>query len=224
MWKSPLAMAPLAAAAALAFSTMISPAEAQQVGPPAPAQVTAAQDQPTGTGLTYTGRPVARRDLALAVSDFPPVYEEGESLDLELFDYPLADRVIRRKTPGPGPDWIWTMTFQPDSPMTQSRMNFIADDMTIILNRSAADILTLNNWAQITSPTGLGDLAVQYTFGGTVKSDGTKIDGTLALFGSPDYVSFLVVMNTDGESATDLSDLAQIVTSRINTDRATRPR
>jgi hypothetical protein len=179
----------------------------------------AIQPQPGAPqGPALTAQPVPRRDLALALNDLPPGYEEAESLDLQLFETPLADRVIRRTNPGPGPAWIWTMTFQPATPMTQARMDFLADDLSVLLTRATADVALLSRWS-IGASDGLGALARVYTFSFHAKGEDVNGDGTLALFGTPDYTTYMVVLNTDGRSASDLRDLARIVGSRVDAAR-----
>jgi hypothetical protein len=175
--------------------------------------------QPTGpvdTGARTA--PVPRPDLAISQRDLPPGFEEAPSLDLMLFDTPLADRVLRRRSVGAGPGWVWTMSFQPATPMTQDRLTFLTDDLSVFLVRAMSDVAQLSDW-KLGPSADLGDIAREYTFTFQTSSGELAGDGALALFGSEDYVTYIAVLNLDGRASADLRDLARIVNQRTASDR-----
>jgi hypothetical protein len=86
--------------------------------------------------------------------------------------------------------------------------------------REASDVMQVSAWTQGPA-TDLGDIAAEYRFKFQLTGEDTTTgDGTLALFGSPTYVSYMVVLNTDGQSSSDLRTLARIVSGRVDADRA----
>ncbi|HEY7062749.1 MAG TPA: hypothetical protein VII06_14820 [Chloroflexota bacterium] len=161
-----------------------------------------------------------RPDLAIGLSDLPPGYETAPSLELMLDDRPLQDRVIRQSEPGAGPGWIWTMTYQGSPPVTQERVNFLAEDLAIFFQRALSDVAIISDWRD-RDPGDLGDLAKLYTFSYRIQGSDLVGDGALAIFGPGDYLSYLAVLNYDGQSMSDLRMLAHIVSTRIDAQRTT---
>src|SRR2546426_672702 len=76
---------------------------------------------------------------------------------------PLRDRVIRQTQPGAGPGWIWAMTYQSPTPVTQERVSFLAEDLAIFFMRALSDVAQISDWSE-QDPAGLGGLATLYTF------------------------------------------------------------
>jgi hypothetical protein len=181
-----------------------------------------AQREETVPVVSQPVGPVSRPDLALSLRDLPPGYEEAPSLDLALNDTPLHDRVIRRTRSGAGPEWIWTMTYQARSPVSQDRLTFLTDDLAAFLTRAMSDVASLSDWTR-QDATGLGSVATLYTF--KFRPNGSDLvgDGALALFGPGDYVSYLAVLNLDGQAASDLRMLARTVSARVDAQRAGVP-
>jgi len=166
-----------------------------------------------------TASPAPRPELAVSLPDLPPGYEEAPSLELMLDDVPLRDRVIRQTQPGAGPGWIWTMTYQSENPVTQERVSFLAEDLAIFFMRALSDVAETTNWKE-QDPAGLGSLATLYTFNFRVTGSDLVGDGALALFGPGDYLSYLAVLNVDGQAVSDLRMLARLVSSRVDDQRA----
>jgi hypothetical protein len=173
--------------------------------------------QPTAN--QQTASPTPRPELAVSLQDLPPGYEEAPSLELMLDDVPLRDRVIRQTQPGAGPGWIWTMTYQSTNPVTQERVNFLAEDLAIFFMRALSDVAEITNWKE-QDPAGLGGLATLYTFNFRVTGSDLIGDGALALFGPGDYLSYLAVLNVDGQAVSDLRMLARVVGSRVDDQRS----
>jgi hypothetical protein len=173
--------------------------------------------QPTANQQTPS--PTPRPELAVSLLDLPPGYEEAPSLELMLDDVPLRDRVIRQTQPGAGPGWIWTMTYQSTNPVTQERVNFLAEDLAIFFMRALSDVAEITNWKE-QDAAGLGSLATLYTFNFRVTGSDLIGDGALALFGPGDYLSYLAVLNVDGQAVSDLRMLARVVSSRVDDQRA----
>jgi hypothetical protein len=176
---------------------------------PAPAQAQGGQQ---------TAGPAPRPDLALGLTDLPPGYEEAPSLELMLDDVPLRDRVIRQLQPSAGPGWLWTMTYQSANAVNQDRVNFLAEDLAMFFTRALSDVAQISNWRE-QDASGLGSLAKLYTFNYRVTGSDFVGDGALALFGPGNYLSYLAVLNTDGQAVSDLRMLARIVNSRVDSDR-----
>jgi hypothetical protein len=175
-------------------------------------------NQPAASQDTTDPRP--RPELAVGLRDLPPGYEEAPSLELMLNDVPLHDRVIRQTQPGAGPGWIWTMTYQSPTPVTQERVTFLAEDLAIFFMRALSDVAEITDWNEL-DPAGLGSLATLYTFSFRVPGSDLVGDGALALFGPGDYLSYLAVLNVDGQSVSDLEMLARVVSSRVDSERTT---
>jgi len=170
-------------------------------------------------GQQTTG-PTPRPELAIGLSDLPPGFEQAPSLELMLDGVALDDRVIRQTTPGAGPGWIWTMTYQ-GPPVTQQRVTALSEDLAIFFMRSLSDVADLYNWSQ-QDPAGLGNVATLYTFNFRLPGSDLVGDGALAVFGPGDYLSYLAVLNVDGQSVSDLRMLARTVSSRIDAQRTAR--
>jgi hypothetical protein len=201
------ALALVALLALVGAGLMPVPAAAQRQGG---AQPVGAQ-QPSG--------PTPRPELALGLRDLPPGYEEAPSLELMLYDVPLDDRVIRQTAPGAGPGWIWTATYQGSPPVTQERVNSLAEDLAIFFMRELSDVVEISDWNQ-RNPAGLGTVATLYIFNFREPGSDLVGDGALAVFGPGDYLSYLAVLNVDGQSESDLRMLARVVSSRIDAQRA----
>lgn len=180
----------------------------------APAQTQSGARAPTGQQTTSAS---PRPDLALNVSDLPPGYEEAPSLELMLDDVPLRDRVLRQSQPGAGPSWLWTMTYSSPNAIDQARVNFLAEDLAMFFTRALSDVAQISNWRE-QDASGLGTLAKLYTFNYRVTGSEFDGDGALALFGPGNYLSYLAVLNTDGQAVSDLRMLARIVNSRVDSD------
>jgi hypothetical protein len=161
-----------------------------------------------------------RPELAVGLQDLPPGYEEGPSLELMLNDVPLRDRVIRQTQPGAGPGWIWAMTYRSPTPVTQERVTFLAEDLAIFFVRALSDVAQISDWKEHDTA-GLGSLATLYTFSYRVTGSDLVGDGALALFGPGDYLSYLAVLNVDGQAVSDLRMLARVVSSRVDSQRLT---
>jgi hypothetical protein len=182
---------------------------------PAPAQTQGGARAPAGQ---QTAGPAPRPDLALGLQDLPPGYEEAPSLELLLDDVPLRDRVLRQTQPGVGPGWIWTMTYQSTNPVNQERVNFLGQDLAMFFTRALSDVASISNWSE-QDASGLGSLAKLYTFNYRVTGSDFVGDGALALFGPGDYLSYLAVLNVDGQATSDLRMLARTVSSRVDAQR-----
>lgn len=209
----------LSVVVALASVASLVPTAAQaQGGTTAPAGAApGGAAAPTGQ---QTAGPTPRPDLALSLRDLPPGFEQAPSLELMLDDRPLDDRVLRRATPGAGPSWIWTMTYQ-GNPISQERLDFLADDLAVFLTRALDEVVDLTDW-QVQSLS-LGAISRVYSFKFRAIDSDLVGDGALALFGPGDYVSYLAVINVDGQSLPDLQNLARIVSTRINAQRTAAP-
>jgi hypothetical protein len=169
-----------------------------------------------------TAQPLPRPDLALALRDLPPGYEEVPGLDLVLGDTPLEDRVLRRAERGPGPGWIWTMTYQTAAPVTQERVQSLGLDLAVTLSRVVGTVVELTDWT-VEDPAGLGPFAVLYGFQYHALGSDTGGDGALAVFGPGPYLSYLAVLNADGESLGDAARLAALVNARVAQRADTAP-
>jgi hypothetical protein len=180
---------------------------ASLVPTPAPVQAQGGAQTPAGQ---QTANPTPRPDLALALRDLPPGYEEAPSLELTLNDVPLQDRVIRQTRR--------TMTYQTGTPVTPERLTFLSEDLAIFLMRALSDVAQLSDWSE-QDPAGLGSLAKLYTFKYRVTGSDFVGDGALALFGTGDYLSYLAVLSVDGQAVSDLRMLARVVSSRVDTQR-----
>jgi len=201
-----LVLVAVLALAGAGFMPMSAAAQAQGGAQPAAGQ--------------QTPGPMPRPDLAVGLRDLPPGYEEAPSLELMLNDVPLHDRVIRQTQPGAGPGWIWTMTYQSPTPVTQERVTFLAEDLAIFFMRALSDVAEITDWNEL-DPAGLGSLATLYTFSFRVPGSDLVGDGALALFGPGDYLSYLAVLSVDGQSVSDLEMLARVVSSRVDSERTT---
>jgi hypothetical protein len=184
---------------------------------PVPASVEAEGGTAAPPGQTTAG-PRPRPDLALGLRDLPPGYEEVPSLELKLDDVPLQDRVMRQIRPGAGPGWVWTMTYQGQTPVTQDRVDFLADDLSAFFRGALSDVAQITDWTE-RDPAGLGTLAKLYTFQFRVPGSDGVGDGALAVFGPGDYLTYLAVLNVDGQAVSDLRMLARIVNSRVDAQR-----
>jgi hypothetical protein len=169
--------------------------------------------------LASQTEPTPRPDLTVTLGDLPSGYEEVPGLDLMLFDTPLIDRVLRRIEPGAGPDWVMSSTYQVLAPVTQNRVDFLANDLTVFLTRSLADEVTLNQWT-LEDSSALGEMAKAYSFAFAVPARELRGDGALALVGrDAGYVSLVIVLNVDGDSVSDLHALVDIVNARIDAEQ-----
>ena len=137
-----------------------------------------------------------------------------------LDDVPLRDRVIRQTQPSAGPGWLWTMTYQSPNAVNQDRVNFLAEDLAMFFTRALSDVAQISDWKE-QDASGLGSLAKLYTFSYRVTGSEFVGDGALALFGPGNYLSYLAVLNTDGQAVSDLRMLARIVSSRVDAQPAT---
>jgi hypothetical protein len=194
-------------ALALAASTLV----------PGPAPVEAQGGTTSPAGQSNVG-PIPHPELTLGLRDLPPGYEEAPSLELKLDDVPLDDRVIRQIQPGAGPVWLWTMTYQTRTPVTQDRLTFLADDLKTFFIGALSDVAQLSDWNDRDAG-GLGTLAKLYTFQFRVTGSDVVGDGALALFGPGDYMTYLAVLNTDGQSVSDLRMFARVVSRRVDAQR-----
>jgi hypothetical protein len=202
---STLVLMAVLALAGAGFMPIPAAAQAQGGIQPAPSQ--------------QTSGPRPRPELAVGLRDLPPGYEEAPSLELMLNDVPLRDRVIRQTQPGAGPGWIWTMTYQSPNPVTQERVTFLAEDLAIFFMRALSDVAEITDWNELDA-VDLGSLATLYTFSYRVTGSDLVGDGALAVFGPGDYLSYLAVLNVDGQAVSDLQMLARVVNSRVDTERA----
>src|SRR3954447_25673713 len=84
----------------------------------------------SGDSTSSSVGPVPRPDLGLNLGDLPAGYEEVDGFELDVFDQPLVDLIMRRSESGPGPDWIWTATSQAREELTQPRVDIFAEDLT----------------------------------------------------------------------------------------------
>ena len=195
------------------------PAVAQSQGgaqPQAGAQTQGGAEAPSSP---QAPAPSPRPDLALGLRDLPPGYEEAPSLELELDDVPLHDRVLRQIRPGAGPAWVWTMTYQSDNPVTAERVSFLAEDLAVFFTRALSDVASISDWNE-RDASELGRLAKLYTFSFRVPGSDLVGDGALALFGPGNYLSYLAVLSVDGQSLSDLTMLARVVNARVDADQA----
>jgi hypothetical protein len=169
-----------------------------------------------------TVNPTPRPDLALGLRDLPPGYEDAPSLELMLYDVPLHDRVIRQTAPGAGPGWIWTMTYQTASPVTQERVTFLSEDLAVFFMRALSDVAQLSDWT-VRDPAGLGTFATLYTFQYRITGSDFVGDGALAVFGPGNYLTYLAVLNVDGQAVSDLRMLARVISSRVDNPPTASP-
>jgi hypothetical protein len=202
-------------AAALGTLVALSLAASSLVPGPAPVEAQGGTAAPAGQ---TTAGPRPRPDLALGLRDLPPGYEEAPSLELMLNDVPLQDRVLRQIRAGAGPGWVWTMTYQTPTPTSPERLTFLAEDLAVFFMRALSDVAQLTDWTE-RDAAGLGTLAKLYTFQFRVTGSDLVGDGALALFGPGDYLTYLAVLNVDGQAVSDLRMLARIVSSRVDSQR-----
>jgi hypothetical protein len=105
-------------------------------------------------------QPVARPDLALAVTDLPPGYAPA------MPDYaatsPLALRVLRRTSPGAGPAMIWSAAFDAGTPEQADLAVDHPAGIAALLSPSMAP--QLSDWEEIEAVEGEGRHAHVYRF------------------------------------------------------------
>jgi hypothetical protein len=103
--------------------------------------------------------------------------------------------------------------------MTDERLGRLAEDLSDFLDRSM-NPLELSDWADLDTA-GLGEFARVYGFRTRTTQNATG-DGALAVFSRGNLVSYVMMLNLDGQAATDLRQYAGMLDGRVQRDLATR--
>src|SRR5262249_52943216 len=201
-------------AATLQTQTNAPPAMPQAQSTPAPASAQAQERV----------RPISRTDLAVAVSDLPPGYEERLQSLGEMAGMPIEGRLLLNRSGGPGPLVLVSATARASGTVVVSDRDVArwAYDFSTSLSRSLDQVLQLSDWAEVASPE-LGDHAHLYGFHHQLQSGRGGGDGALLVFARGDAVSWLAVFSLDGSAQRDLLRLARLVDSRVAADQAAAP-
>jgi hypothetical protein len=190
----------------------------------APTATTEAQSTPASAQTPERARPISRMDLAVAVSDLPPGYEERSQSIGEMAGTPIEGRLLLNRTGGPGPLVLVSATARASGPVVMSDRDVAlwAYEFSTGLTRGLDQALQLNDWTEMASPE-LGEHARLYSFHHRLQSGRGGGDGALVVFSRGDAVSWLAVFSLDGGAERDVLRLARLVDSRVVADQVAAP-
>jgi hypothetical protein len=171
--------------------------------------------------------PIARPDLALAAQDLPPGYAEAPPLGLTFNSTPVQDRALRRTTPDSGPEWLWSVSFEPGIPATAERVaeweqglaRSLSGRFILALSESVGADIELSDWAEA-DPMGVGEYATLSRFHYERLDQTGGGEGALVVFSRGEFLNVLAVLTPAGQATVDLVRYARLIDERVERVRA----